>query len=779
MPGPITNAVLLQKDGKPRGGLKYYEDYICVNRAVYLSFYFLYRGGPHLFRWTCDIYRVNFANDRNELLKSLKMSQTKSDEDDISLSEMTKMNKTSDIFLPTTMKTTTNEDDDDDDDQKNSEDKSHIWDVVMVCPLPKPSFLRTLHSHKKGLNEYLEILLGIEKTQHDHGSIRSLDLSAQMARGKSNAAFRSENCFIPISGKKNRDTLKKQEEDDDDDDDDGFSKLSSEFRLDPMGYPLTAESLVSFWPPLVFVKKELERFVEKQRKVDRDLIDKIKKEQLENLSGDVDMAKSRIKKIEENFNKTIEQDVDLLYSRPSPPDGYVSWETFMRHRLIDTYSVFTYEHYKQDLRNILLAYSQRGEDWRATIDIDSSSSEKFSSDRSFEKRKNKNDDIEETRWMYKNVKGSEFGPWSSIQMTKWLKSGAFKKEENTLLVRRLDQIDYVLLKDLVKRHPDSPFRLHIKHAASSSSSKRGDKEKGGEKSTKKLSKSDRREIALEKQRALKEKRRAKEYGRLLLAKKKQLLTEEYESLNPSGDSSEMTDREFQVTLIKSIIRRLEAVAGLKTGAWLVKTDSIEGVASKKEVIIIACRADDNLLKYEAQKIEYLVQIMNQPTFSTPCAESNRNAINLLHRVANFDPRRHRRPQLDSILWSENFHPKILQTLDQWGHASDWSYSARRESERSMGIFSKLFSYVREYRNEASQNCYPFSFILNLFSLSEPLLRNICFTLTLSYTHTHSFLSLSLSLSHLSPTQIRSSKVLLLSKTCYRPGNRRRCRRGLN
>jgi len=36
MPGPITNAVLLNEDGKPRGGLRYYEDYICV-RIFFLS----------------------------------------------------------------------------------------------------------------------------------------------------------------------------------------------------------------------------------------------------------------------------------------------------------------------------------------------------------------------------------------------------------------------------------------------------------------------------------------------------------------------------------------------------------------------------------------------------------------------------------------------------------------------------------------------------------------------------------------------------------------------
>ena len=234
-----------------------------------------------------------------------------------------------------------------------------------------------------------------------------------------------------------------------------------------------------------------------------------------------------------------------------------------------------------------------------------------------------------------------------------------------------------------------------------------------------LSESDRREIALEKQRELKEKRRAKEYGRLLLAKKTQLLTEEYEKLNPSNDSSEMSDRDFQIALIKSIIRRLEAVAGLKTGAWLVEIENKDGIRGHQEVIIIACRADDSVLKYEAQKIGYLVrtfffflfslvflsviycmhthtyttELINQPTFGTSSAEANREAVRLLHRVANFDPRRHRRPQLDSILWMENFHPRLLHTLDRWGHSMDWSYSARRESERGIGFCSRIWSYV--------------------------------------------------------------------------------------
>ena len=106
-----------------------------------------------------------------------------------------------------------------------------------------------------------------------------------------------------------------------------------------------------------------------------------------------------------------------------------------------------------------------------------------------------------------------------------------------------------------------------------------------------------------KQRELKEKRRAKEYGRLLFAKKEQLLTEEYEALNPSHDSSEMSDRDFQIALIKSIMRRLEAVAGLKTGAWAVTIEHHDGVLKgHQEVVVIACRADDSLLKYEAQKI---------------------------------------------------------------------------------------------------------------------------------------------------------------------------------
>ena len=271
-------------------------------------------------------------------------------------------------------------------------------------------------------------------------------------------------------------------------------------------------------------------------------------------------------------------------------------------------------------------------------------------------------------------------------MSKWLKNGAFKKEEKTLLVRRLDQIDYVFLSELVRRHPESPFRHHTKTSSNSQRSRENKKVH--------LSESDRREIALEKQRELKEKRRAKEYGRLLFAKKEQLLTEEYEMLNPSGDSSAMSDRDFQIALIKSIIRRLEAVAGLKTGAWLVKSDNHDsGLTGHKEVVIIACRAHDRLLKYEAQKIGYLVQLVNQPKFDTKSGEANREAIRLLHRVANFDPRRHRRPQIDSILWMENFHPRLLHTLDRWGHSANWSYSARRESERGLGFCARLCSYI--------------------------------------------------------------------------------------
>ena len=690
MPGPMTNAVLLNEDGKPRGGLRYYEDYICVNRAVYCSFYFLYRGGPHLFRWTTDIYRVNFENNRNKLLKSLKMfptakgGETETD-GDVPLSELTKRNKTSDVFVPT--KSSSNEEEED-------ENKSHVWDVVMVCPLPRASFLRTLHSHKKGLKDYVEILLGIDKSGHrNHGGIRSLDLSSQMAKGKSKAAFRSEECFVPIP----KPVSKFKDED--------------EFQLDPLGYPLTAESLVSFDPPLVFVRKELEHCVEVQRKIDRELIDNIKKEQFENLGGDVDMARSRIKKIEDNFKSKIEEDVDLLYSRPSPPDNYTSWETYMRHRLIDTYSVFTYEHYKQDLRNILSAYQQTGEDWRAVIDIESTPSSSSSDNSKLRREIRDSDDVEENRWMYvimltnsscltlymmmctyekilsshdryKNAKGNEFGPWSSKQMSKWLRNGAFKKEEKTLLVRRLDQIDYVLLSELVGLHPDSPFRDHTKTRTNTNKS-------GGNKKEQ-LSESDRREIALEKQRELKEKRRAKEYGRLLFAKKEQLLTEEYEALNPSHDSSEMSDRDFQIALIKSLMRRLEAVAGLKTGAWAVNIEQNDGVLKgHQEVVVIACRADDSLLKYEAQKIGYLVQLVNQPKFDTNSGEANREAVQLLHRVANFDSRRHRRPQIDSILWSENFHPRLLHTLDRWGHSANWSYSARRESERGLGFCSRL------------------------------------------------------------------------------------------
>ena len=73
----------------------------------------------------------------------------------------------------------------------------------------------------------------------------------------------------------------------------------------------------------------------------------------------------------------------------------------MRHRLIDTYSVFTYEHYKQDLRNILLAYQQTGEDWRAVIDIESTSSPSSSTDNSKLRREIRDsDDVEENRWMY-------------------------------------------------------------------------------------------------------------------------------------------------------------------------------------------------------------------------------------------------------------------------------------------------------------------------------------------------------------------------------------------
>ena len=267
-------------------------------------------------------------------------------------------------------------------------------------------------------------------------------------------------------------------------------------------------------------------------------------------------------------------------------------------------------------------------------------------------------------------------------MSKWLKNGAFKKEEKTLLVRRLDQIDYVLLSELVSRHPDSPFRDHTKTRTNTN--------KSGGILKEQLSESDRREIALEKQRELKEKRRAKEYGRLLFAKKEQLLTEEYEALNPSHDSSEMSDRDFQIALIKSIMRRLEAVAGLKTGAWAVNIEHHDGVLKgHQEVVVIACRADDSLLKYEAQKIGYLVQLVNQPKFATKSGEANREAVQLLHRVANFDSRRHRRPQIDSILWSENFHPRLLHTLDRWGHSANWSYSARRESERGLGFCSRL------------------------------------------------------------------------------------------
>ena len=74
-------------------------------------------------------------------------------------------------------------------------------------------------------------------------------------------------------------------------------------------------------------------------------------------------------------------------------------------------------------------------------------------------------------------------------MSKWLKNGAFKKEEKTLLVRRLDQIDYVLLSELVSRHPDSPFRDHTKTRTIRTSLVEILKEQ--------LSESDRREIALE------------------------------------------------------------------------------------------------------------------------------------------------------------------------------------------------------------------------------------------------------------------------------------------
>ena len=349
MPGPMTNAVLLNEDGKPRGGLRYYEDYICVNRAVYCSFYFLYRGGPHLFRWTTDIYRVNFENNRNKLLKSLKMFPTaKGGETEtdgvVPLSELTKRNKTSDVFVPT--KSSSNEEEED-------ENKSHVWDVVMVCPLPRASF----SAYTSFTQERIEIMwkfcwvLTNRDTEPRWYSI--LGSFVPNGKGKSKAAFRSEECFVPIPNRVE------------------WFKDEDEFQLDPLGYPLTAESLVSFDPPLVFVRKELEHCVEVQRKIDRELIDNIKKEQFENLGGDVDMARSRIKKIEDNFKSKIEEDVDLLYSRPSPPDNYTSWETYMRHRLIDTYSVFTYEHYKQDLRNILSAYQQTGEDWRAVIDIES------------------------------------------------------------------------------------------------------------------------------------------------------------------------------------------------------------------------------------------------------------------------------------------------------------------------------------------------------------------------------------------------------------------------
>ena len=398
MPGPMTNAVLLNEDGNPRAGLRYYEDYICVNRAVYCSFYFLYRGGPHLFRWTTDIYRVNFENNRNELLKSLKMFPTKKIEGennlDLPLSELTKRNKTSDVFVPTKS----------DNEEIENENKSHVWDVVMVCPLPRASFLHTLHSHKKGLKDYVEILLGLDKSGHrNHGGIRSLDLSSQMAEGKSKAAFRSEECFVPIpKSTVSQSSLSVQDDQENNNNNNNNSKQreQEEFQLDPLGYPLTAESLVSFDPPLVFVRKALEHCVELQRKIDRDLIDNIKKEQFENIGADVEMARSRIKKIEDNFKIKIEQDVDLLYTRPSPPDNYTSWDTYMRHRLIDTYSVFTYEHYKQDLRNILWAYQQTGEDWRAVIDIESSSSFSSSSDSKLGREIQDTDDVEENRWMY-------------------------------------------------------------------------------------------------------------------------------------------------------------------------------------------------------------------------------------------------------------------------------------------------------------------------------------------------------------------------------------------
>jgi len=329
-----------------------------------------------------------------------------------------------------------------------------VCHVLFLSTVNSNTPIGTLHSHKKGLKDYLEILIGIQESDHESRGIRSLDLSAQMATGKSNAAFKSEECFVPIPTKKTSKITSKNTKDD--------GEEEEEFRLDPMGYPFAAESLVSFDPPLVFVKKELERWVEVQRKIDRKLIDNIKKEQLESLGGDVEMARSRINKIEENFNIKIKQDVDLLYSRPEPPEKYNSWETYMRHRLIDTYSVFTYEHYKQDLRNILLAYTQRGEDWRATIDIDSS----YSSDGNTEIHRQASSDrydVEENRWMYKNAKGREFGPWSSKQMSKWLQNGAFKKEEKTLLVRRLDQIDYVSFTLLFQREHAHLTYTHIHH----------------------------------------------------------------------------------------------------------------------------------------------------------------------------------------------------------------------------------------------------------------------------------------------------------------------------